>query len=270
MDTLESVLQYMTDDVLMLVDGCSTELDHTAWPVHFMKGFKHGCPKSPYRNVALGLQNIWDLFPNYDWYCYLEYDCLVSSERFKANLQMADDRDVWMLGCDGHVDDKDIPLVSAMFKTPLKGSYYLLGACQFFNGHFMKRLIELDFFQRFLNITNSYSEGFMPGYHGYDVSEHLYPTLARHLGGNIGVFSSWDAVEGRWHGRSDVFPIRWRPDIEESAEHYPQASIFHPIKEYDHPIREFHRKVRYASKIQKYCNGVGLVNSTKQERQESC
>jgi len=247
-------MHYMTDDVLILIDGVSTDFDEILFPVYSMKGFKHGCPRSPYRNVALGLKNIVEIYPDYDWYCYLEYDCLITSDRFKSNLQMADDRDVWMLGCDGHIDDKEIPLLNAILHKPLKSSYYLLGACQFFNGRFMRALLEMDFFNKFLALTNSYSDGFMPGYTGYDVSEHLYPSLARQLGGNIGVFSSWEEEEQRWHGSHELFPIRFRPDLDPVTENFAHASIQHPLKSFSHPIRQHHRKMRYVSKINDYCN----------------
>lgn len=252
LDTLESILHYMTDDVLVLVDGATDEFDDVPLPVHKMKGFKHGLSKSPYRNVALGLKTIREMFPDHDWYCYMEYDCLVTSLRFKYNLEMADDRDIWMLGADGHVDDKAIPIVESMLGKPFRSSYYLLGACQFFSKWFMQHLDDFKFFERFLAATNDMTEGFMPGYHGYDVSEHLYPSLCREFGGNIGVFSTWEAGEEKWHGGYKVFPIRWKPDLDPETENWEEASIMHPIKDYDHPIRKHHRKVRYVSQVKKY------------------
>lgn len=253
LDTLDSVLEYMTEDVLLLIDGASKEFDNIDLPVHKLKGFRHGITKSPYKNVALGLKNVVELFPDADWYCYLEYDCLITSIRFKYNLEMATDRDIWMLGCDGHVDDKDIPLVSAMLKTPLNSSYYLLGACQFFSKFFMEKLKEINFFDRFLSLTNEFSGGDMPGYSGYDVSEHLYPTLCRQFGGNIGVFSSWDNTEEKWHGSHEVFPVRWQPEI---TEKYTEASIYHPLKNYDSPIRQYYRKIRKLIKEKKYVSST--------------
>lgn len=242
LDTLESVNHYMTNDVLLMIDGTSTEFDSVDVPAYKLKGFKHGISKSPYKNVALGLQNLYDLFPDSDWFSYLEYDCLVTSTRFKDNLKIALDKNIWMLGCDGRVDDKDIPIVSSLLKEPLKYSYYLLGACQFFHKDFMKKLIEIDFFNNFLHITNLYRSGDFFGYNGYDVSEHLYPSLCRQFGGSIGVFSSWDSCEKKWHGRADIFPIRWQPEIELSEDIDP--SIIHPLKDFDHPIRKKYRNLR--------------------------
>ena len=255
-DTLDSVLEYMTEDVLVIIDGASNEFDNIDLPVHKMRGFKHGIAKSPYRNVALGLYSLYQLFPESDWYCYLEYDCLVTSTRFKDNLKMADERDVWMLGSDGHIDDKSIPVVESMIGGPFHSSYYLLGACQFFSQVFMRKLMEFQFFERFLNNTNSFGSDSMPGYSGYDVSEHLYPSLCRQFGGNIGVFSSWDAAEQEWHGSYKVFPIRWQPEINAETESFEEASIIHPLKDLDHPIRKYHRKVRNVSKRKKYSHAT--------------
>jgi hypothetical protein len=252
LDTLDSVLHYMTDDVLILVDGASTVFDNVDLPVHKMIGFKHGVKKAPYRNVALGLKTIREMYPHHDWYCYLEYDCLVTSIRFKYNLKMADDRGIWMLGSDGRVDDKQIPLVEAMLGKQFNSSYYLLGACQFFSKWYMEKLEQFNFFNRFLSATNDCAAGIMPGYCGYDVSEHLYPSLCREFGGNIGVLSSWDAINEKWHGGYKVFPIRWQPDLNIDTDIYEETSICHPIKDYSHPIRKHQRSLRYVSKIKKY------------------
>lgn len=242
LDTLESVNHFMTKDVLLVIDGNSTEFDSLDVPAYKLKGFKHGIPKSPYKNVALGLQSLYELFPESDWFCYLEYDCLITSNRFKDNLKIALEKDVWMLGFDGKVDDKNIPIVNSLLKEELKYSYYLLGACQFFNKKFMNKLVEIDFFDNFLHITNLYRSGDFPGYNGYDVSEHLYPSLCRHFGGSIGVFSSWDAYEKKWHGSGNIFPVRWQPEIDLSEDLDP--SILHPLKSFDHPIREKYRNLR--------------------------
>lgn len=249
LDTLDSILCYMTEDVLLFIDGVCKDFDDISLPVYKMKGFRHGCPSSPYRNVALALKSARSTFPDADWYCYMEYDCLVASDRFKKNLKLAQERGVWMMGCDGRIDSQIPPFISEIVRQPITSSYYLLGACQFFSSRFLEELEKYDFFDAFLTITSSYTDGFIPFYQGYDVSEHVYPTLARRLGGNIGVFSSWDAEEGRWHGSSDIFPIRWKPEIDEASE---SATIIHPLKSLDHPIRRKQREIRNEFKTKKY------------------
>lgn len=241
LDTLESITHYMTDKVLVVVDGGSKVFDNVVLPVPRIRGLPQNRP-TPFRNVALGLGNLAEMHPDADWYCYIDYDCLVTSERFKANLKMAEERGVWMLGNDGHIDDKYMPLINSLVGANLDHcNYYLIGACQFFHRNFIKKLLEIDFFDRFLHLTNSLDDT-LPGYHGYDLSEHMYPTLCRYFGGNIGVFATW--YMGKWHGSHRVFPIRWRPEIDPATENYPEASIMHPLKSYDHPIRAHHRERR--------------------------
>jgi hypothetical protein len=240
-DTIESIQTYGTNNILAIQDGASP---HMSLPVSTMRGLPHGCAKSPYRNVALGLATLVESFPNCNWYCYLEYDCLFTSTRFLKNLEMADEHGVWMLGNDGHVDEIRMPLIQSMLEKEIKQSYYLLGACQFFSRKFMTCLTNHNFFERFLSLTNAFSDGYFPLYNGYDISEHLYPTLARHFGGNIGVFATYDYNKKQWHGSHRVFPIRWRPELDPETEDFPEASIIHPLKSFDHPIRARHRRIR--------------------------
>lgn len=242
LDSVDAIRTYVTEDVLVLIDGAAWDnLSHL--PVAKIKGFPHGKPKSPYRNVALALKTIIESFPDADWFCYSEYDVLFGSDRFKHNLKMAEEMNVWMLGNDGHVDAMALPLISALIEQPIKTSYYLLGCCQFFHKNFIKKLLELDFFNKFLNLTNGFADGFFPFYSGYDLSEHLYPTLCRHLGGNIGVFAHFDE-NAQWHGFYEYYPVRWRPELDAESENFPAASIMHPLKSNDHPIRVQHREKR--------------------------
>lgn len=241
-DTVHSILEYATDDILLLINGSSwSKLCNIDLNVNKVKGFRHDVPRSPYRNVALGLKMSYESHPDADWHCYSEYDTVFASDRFKKNLEMAEEKGIWMLGNCGHIDECSMPLIESMVGEKFRSIYYMLGCCQFFHRKFMEKLDEIDFFDRFLFLTNSFSEGHFPAYSGYDISEHMYPTLCRHFGGNIGVFASWDEEKREWHGSSEYFPMRWKPDIEEGHEN---ASIIHPLKTFDHPVREFHRKRR--------------------------
>jgi hypothetical protein len=243
-DTLDSVFTYMTRDVLLVVDGASSAFDHVAFPVPKMTGFQHGCNRAPYRNLALGFKTVQAMHPKADWYCYIEPDCLVASERFRRNLMMAEERKIWMLGCDGRVDSTvQMPLVEALLHDSVDAHrYYLLGCCQFFHRDFVEKLVEIDFFDKFLAATNQFSQGYLPGYNGYDISEHLYPTLARKFGGNIGVFATYEQPD-RWHGSYKVFPMRWQPQLTEEDD-YSEASLLHPVKDVNHPIRCKRREER--------------------------
>jgi len=241
-DTLESIFTYVSQNVLLMIDGIEWDRFQDLVIAAKLCGFRHGAAKSPYRNVALGLQLLTARWPDADWYCYAEEDVLFTSTRFQADLKMAVDRDVWMLGNDGRVDEVEMPLIESLIGEKFRSVYYLLGCCQFFNRKFMNKLKEIDFFSRFLFLTNNFSDGFFPSYQGYDISEHLYPTLCRHFGGNVGVFATWD--NGDWHGAFEYFPMRWKPELDPEQEGFPHASIMHPLKTYDHPLREFHRERR--------------------------
>ena len=238
LDTLDSIKTYMTDQIVTVVDGDCGKIPSS------IQGCMHHSYRAPFRNMAFGMLNVIEKFPNSDWYCYLEYDCLIASSRFKENLKLADDMNVWMLGNDGHVDDVKIPIIESLVGEKLKSPYYLIGACQFFSQKFIQKLNEINFFNRFLNLTNGMADGVFPHYNGYDISEHMYPTLARHFGGNIGVFATYDYVKRKWHGSYRYFPIRWKPELDSDNENFEEASILHPLKSFDHPIRIYHRNKR--------------------------
>ena len=247
-DTIDSIKTHVTDKILVVIDGAAWEkLKDEQFDACKIEGFYHNVIKAPYRNVALALQTLADTYSDVNWYCYTEYDTLFASDRFKFNLKIAEEKGVWMLGNDGHVANERLPLIQAMFKETFKSPYYLLGSCLFFHKNFIIKLKEINFFERFLNLTNSFKDGFFPYYRGYDLSEHLYPTICRHLGGNIGVFAHYD-YDGKWHGAYEYFPVRWRPEIDPDKENFPQASIIHPLKDYSHPIRVLHRERRKNAK----------------------
>ena len=127
--------------MLILVDGIAwNQFQDFDMPASLLCGFKHGCARAPYRNMALGLKMMAENWPDSDWYCYTEYDALFTSDKFKKNLELADEMDVWMLGNDGHIDDKEIPLVESMMGGKFRSYYYLLGCCQFYSKKFIKKL----------------------------------------------------------------------------------------------------------------------------------
>lgn len=245
-DTLDSILTWMSEDVLVMVDGISwDQFSKCDLPVYKLQGLNHGCNRSPYRNVALGLKNAWNLWQDsVDWYCYIEYDCLIGSNEFIKDLAVADKLGYWCLGNDYVIGDIKFPLLETMLKVKLEKSHYLLGCCVFYKNSFIKKLVEIDFFEKFLYFTNEFSQGFFPGYAeqgGYDISEHLYPTLAIHYGGKVGQLAGWSEPYQKWFGNYKKYPLRFRPDLEESDN---EMCIAHPIKEYDNPIRLYHRKKR--------------------------
>jgi len=244
-DTLDSICTWMSNDVLVLVDGVNwQQFAAEDLPVYKLEGLRHGCNKAPYRNVALGLKEASNLWPEADWYCYMEYDCLVGSSAIKNDLKLAEKEGIWCLGNDYRISNIKFQLLECMLKTKFRESHYLLGCCVFFKNTFIQKLLEINFFERFLYLTNEFSQGFFPQYEsqgGYDISEHLYPTLAVHYGGKIGQLANWSETHQKWTGQFEKYPLRFRPDLEED---YQNACLMHPLKTYDNPIREYYRKRR--------------------------
>jgi len=247
-DTIDSIKHYMTNDILMLVEGSAWSMFNTDDAnVALLKGFNHSYYKAPYRNVALGLLAATQHYPSFDWYCYMEYDCLVGSKNFKTDLAVADKNNVWCLGNDLRSNQKEkLPLVEAMLQQKFDEVFYILGACIFLNKRFMKRATELNFFERFLYFTNDFSNDFFPGYNGWDVTEHLLPTLAKHWGGEVQQFAKWSKPLDCWaEGDYEKYPMRWRPDLTEQE--CKKATIMHPIKDLGHPARALQRLRRQHS-----------------------
>lgn len=243
LDTLSSVLENGIEKIMMIIDGASSdEFKETPFPVPKVIGYPHGVARSPYKNMALGLKLLHEQHPDCEWYCYAEADCLWASSRFKKSLELASQQGIWMMGTNGRIDHVPMPLLESLINEQFRSVYYMLGACLFFHKDFLNKLEEINFFDRFLHMTSDFSPGQFPQYEGYDINEHMYPTLARHFGGNIGVFSTY--MDGEWHGSYKVFPIRWKPELDPETENFDEASILHPVKDINNPIRIYHREKR--------------------------
>lgn len=244
-DTLDSIHTYITKNTLVVVDGkCTIDMPLIS---HKIIGLRVENNYSPFRNAALGLSYLHELYPDSEWFGYLDYDCLVTSSYILTTLQKAAAANIWVLGNDGHVEYMPIPLVDKILGEPLTKTYYMLGCCQFYHRDFITKLVEIDFFNKFLEITNCYDDDKIRGYRGYDFSEHLYPSLARHFGASVGVMASY--FENEWYGSYKHYPMRFRPPLT-MDDNFPEASIMHPLKTYDDPIRVFHREKRLWTKKQ--------------------
>ena len=99
----------------------------------------------------------------------------------------------------------------------------------FYNAKFLHLLKSMNFFDSLLSWTNGFDKGFFPQFDEYDVSEHLYPTLAAHLGGKVKHMAWWNDMFG-WAGNFKRYPMRFRPPLGEH-DYFPEASILHPVKE---------------------------------------
>lgn len=245
-DTLDSVIHYLTKDILVVSDGKNwDQFENSDLPALKLQGFYHGKDSAPYRNVCMGLMKAGEIWKDMaDWYCYMEYDALVGPGSIREHLKMADDLGFWILGNDHRKDNRRIPFFDNFQKKKL-GLHYLLGCCVFISRKFMEALQSDNFFGRFLDFTNFHhgsidfvEEGKNP-HPVYDISEFIYPTLAVHYGGKVGEMACWS---GGWRGNYEFYPMRFRPDLVESP--FPYACIMHPLKEHDNPVRAYHREKR--------------------------
>ena len=246
-DTLASVRRYFSDDLVVLVDGFGWN-QFVSEDVDKIEGFRHGKPSAPFRNVALGLIGAWERWGGKaDWYCYMEYDCLVGSDETKIHLGMADQRDYWMLGNDLRIMGHSMPMLNRIEGSEIK-LHYLLGCCHFFSSEFMRLLSDKDIPRRILENTNFFtSDFFLEGDKGrrqkvYDPSEFIYPSLAVHHGGLIEQLAC-GREDGSWEGNYNHYPMRFRPDLSEK-DPYRQACVMHPLKDAESPLRKCHRLKR--------------------------
>jgi hypothetical protein len=245
-DTLESVATHWTKQVIVVVDGKNWgQFRDASLPAMKLEGFHHGKPNAPFRNMCLGLMKAWDTWKNWaDWVCYLEYDCLVGSDHILGRLSAAD-KSTWMFGNDYQTNPGLIPFIDR-FQGEATNLHYLLGCCLFFNGGFMARLAEADFFERFLTFTNFHTgDPSLKSPSGkeelvYDLSEWLYPSLAVKYGGGIKELAGWE--NPGWHGDGNRYPMRFEPDLHENW--YEGACVMHPLKDFSSGTRAYHRLKR--------------------------
>lgn len=246
LDTLESIRHYMTDQILVVIDGVAwntyTAID---LPAYKLKGFNHNWYKSPYRNIMLGLWTAANHWTDSDWFCYIEYDCLVGSSGFKKDLEEAAAQGIWCLGNDYRAQQTvNLSLLEKVVQGNFEEIVYLLGACIFYHKDFIKLMLEKEMFQRFLFYTNPFQRGFFPFYDAWDLTEHALPTMVKHFGGKIKQFAAYNQNTGMWGGNYRKYPVRFRPELTYEEQYFLQASIMHPIKNVDDPIRKYHRAKR--------------------------
>lgn len=267
-DTLESVRKYLSEDVVVLVDGFGLK-QFKDEKIDKIEGFRHGKPSAPVRNVALGLSGAWERWgESVSWYCYIEYDCLVGSSEAKRHLAMADERGYWLLGNDLREINGTMPELDRICGAEGIKPYSLLGCCLFFSSKFMLELNRNDFFGKFLKYTNFfpddlklYSSDPASEHLGsppreppkktrsrrplpvYDASEFIYPSLAVHYGGSVEQLAQWNQFSGAWSGNYHHYPMRFRPDLS-SRDPFQEACVMHPVKQADSPIRAYHKSLR--------------------------
>lgn len=242
-DTIESVKLWMTNDILLVVDKAGWHhFENQDLPCPTIQGFYHNHYRSPYRNFILSLSKLQELYSSADWYICLEYDSLIVSSSFKKDLAELHKKKVWVTGCDIRTYNFSFPLLEKIVDHGnIKESKYVFGCCHFYHSDFILKLKQINFFDRFLEMTDGMKPEF-PGYPRHSFTEELLPTVANHFGGKIYELSCWKEREKSWRG-SLLYFMRFKPEIS-IEEVPPSASILHPIKSIHHPIRQYYKNQR--------------------------
>jgi hypothetical protein len=235
LDSIDAIKKHVTNDILLVVDGAAWENwgKTNDFGVKKIEGFYHKYPKAPYRNVSYGLFQTKKAFPNADWYCQCEYDVLFTSSEFKKDLEIAEKSNVTCIGNDLRKYNFKLPYFERIVGQEIKDYFYLLGCCVFYHKNFMNKMIENEFFERFLQATNTFEKGYFPDYEeqgGYDFGETMLPTMANYYGGKVGQFAVWNQFFNQWNGHFKKYPMRWQPEIQ-LDDIFHETSILHPVKE---------------------------------------
>jgi len=256
-EALDSIRTYLSKDIFVLIDG-SYSKQFDSLNCNKIYGFRHGeniseinhslKTRAPHRNVALGLMKIYEAYKDsVDWYCYFESDCLITSDQIKYELNNFLKDNYWVVGNDVRSAKAKIKSISYFLGKDYDDLRYCLGCCVFYSSKFIKKLYEDNFFNRFLEITNFYSEftcGFVyenTNEQVYDLSEYLYPTLAHYYGGKIKELNCWDKENNKW--KEKKYLMRFKPEISDE-DPYLDAYIVHPIKDISNPILQYYKNKR--------------------------
>jgi len=229
-DTADSVKYWMTPNILILVDGLGWDQFENKTNYQILKGFNHGYPCSPYRNILHGLTEIYKMYPKVRWYCYLESDCLIANDRFKKDLINSK----FIGGLEYRYDySLNLPLLDEIVKDSVNKHHHLLGCVLFMSHTFVETLMSEDIPNKIINATADLPVGTFPDFHGLAFEETLFPSLSAYYAEDS-VFSL-----GEW----SKYNVRWCPEITEK-EVTASATIIHPIKNINSKIRQHYRKFR--------------------------
>lgn len=241
-DTIESVKTWITKDILVIVDEASWGIfQNLNFGVPMDKGYRHAFNRSPYRNYTLAIRKLYEMYPNNDWYCFLEYDCLVVSDFYKKHLNNA-----WVIGNDHRVKSFDFPHLKSIVDLDYQEAHYFLGCTHFLHHDFIVQLAEINAFKKIEEQTKAYDNGYFPGYTRHAFEEELFPTMAVALGGKIKEMACWTGLAETgnipgWRGDPSIM-ARFKPAITPD-EILPSTSILHPVKDLG-VIRRHYKEAR--------------------------
>lgn len=239
-DTIDSVRAFIGNKILLIVDekGWSHYADFKHPDTTVKKGVYHGAKRSPYKNLSIAMMESYKLWPNVDWYMYIEFDVLIISPVFKEDLIDAMQRGVAAVGvnhCIKSQSNDHWMVKEILYNQTEIVCHKLLGAVMCYSNRVIRSLVELDFFDDLLERTKAFKGHDFPDFTEYAVEEILFPSAAS-------VFGPVENFKG-FVPRGNKYPVRFAPEVlphELSAE----ATIAHPIKDSNNLIRQHYANTR--------------------------
>lgn len=250
-DTIESLQKYATNKILLVVDeaGWHNFTNFSMPNVIVKKGLYHHVNRGPYKNMALGLHSLYELFPNCDWYWYIEPDVLLANASFKLDLDPYSD----LIGVDYRESNGcNLELLAEILnvKNPRKDCT-MLGCCQIFSKRIMDKFHDIKFFENLLERTKQFKGEYFPGHTYYAAEETIFPTAVKWLGYKIKCLATGSNLQP-FHsddkGQNKKYVIEFGKNID-IKEIYPSTSIIHPLKRVNDPIRQHYKNIRNRCKI---------------------
>lgn len=238
-DTIDAVRLWVTRKILVVIDQANwSEFENFQHPdVIITCGYYHKCRKSPYKNFALGMNKLYETWPDVDWYNYIEFDVLYLNSEFKVDLEALQNEDNVALAGFQHYkkrNSKDHWLTEEILGGDVE-CHKMLGAVQFWSNGCMSRLCNLDFFNQVIERTSHLTGHDFPDFHDYAVEEIIFPSAASKFGEIRNIHSTISS--------QNRYLVRFTPEIKPD-EVLPSNSILHPIKFYDNPIHKHYRNSR--------------------------
>jgi hypothetical protein len=212
-ETIDSVKRHVTDKIVLVIDHAGWhEFENFSYEgVKKICGFRHHARFSPYKNVALGMNYLYNLYPSVDWYNYIEYDVLYLNDNFKIDLEKKSHFS--MLGF-VHQKPKssqknDHWLAKKILHNQNIKGHKMLGAVAFYSHYCMERLMSFNFFEELLKKSRPWRSR-MPNFYHVAVEEILFPSAARMT------------VENQYQG---INLVQFTPDMRSVLAHWSLCDI---------------------------------------------
>lgn len=224
---IKMVKKNVGQNVICMIDSANwKEFENEKMECETLCGYYHNDKRNPYKNFAHGMNQLYKRFPESEWFCNSEFDVFFKNDNFKEDLErFRKEHNAGLVGFNLRIAPFDCPFINSLFKRKFDVGYYLIGCCMFFHKSYMNKLINVNFFERFLNYTAPFTSSYLPC-EEYDISEHLYPSLAASLNEPV---MSFENAESSVFGKGKYF-VRFKPEVTKEVVDDDKYSIIHPYK----------------------------------------